>query len=124
MIDISELMFDPDFVQAVTLKTVTFDTVDFQPVAPAVTAIEILASVQPADKRKLNPDTIDWSLDYKMIHSATPLDLGKFIEYGGRDYKIIQLNNYGDNGYYEVVGEETKQPLLVPPPPPEPDEEP
>lgn len=113
MIDVSELMFDPDFVQPVKLKDATFTTVDFEPVQ-LVTSNDIAACVQVAEMESLNPDQIDWSRRYLMVHSKTPLDFGQYIEYKGADYKIVRANNYNDYGYSEVVAEETKQPLLVP----------
>lgn len=113
MINVSELMFDPDFVQTVKLKTVSFTTVDFEPVRD-VTVNNIAACIQVADMEILNTAAIDWSREYIMAHSHMPMDFGQYIEYKGRDYKIIRSNNYYDYGYSEVVAEETKQPLLLP----------
>lgn len=115
MINISELMFDPDFVQPVLLKTQAVTTVDFQP-SEVVTAMPILASVQPADMKRLNKDAIDWTRRNLSVWSATPMEIGQFIEYNGEDYKVVMLMAWGDNGYYEAVAEQTKLPTLVPTP--------
>lgn len=115
MIDISELMSDPDFVQPVLLKTQVVTTTDF--VAESrIDALEIIAAVQPAQMKNLNKDLIDWTRSYKSVWSATPMEINQFIEYKSADYRIVQLLNHGDNGYYEVVAEETKLPLMVPTP--------
>ena len=96
----------------VTLKTVTKVTVDFVE-QNSVIVIPISAVVQPAEMDKLNPDTIDWSRRYLQIHSRVELKNGQFIEYEGEDYKITADKEYMKYGYSEVVGEQTKKPLLV-----------
>lgn len=109
MINVAEAL--DDFLQLVKLKVVTRATVDFDP-ADTVVVFDIQAVVQPADMEKINPDIIDWSRKYKQIHSKVELKVGHFIEYKGADYKIVVAGDYNDYGYYETVGEETKQTLL------------
>ena len=96
------------FLQPVTLKTVTTTTVDFDETESVATQA-ISAVVQPADKDKLNPANLDWSLRYQMIHSKSTMVEGQYLEYAGTDYKIISVTPYGDYGYHEAVGEETKR---------------
>lgn len=96
------------FEQSIVLKTVTVTSVDFVDTENTSTQT-IQAVVQPADKDKLNADNIDWSLAYYTIHSKIEFVEGQFFEYGGKDYKIISRGAYGDYGYYEGVGEETKR---------------
>lgn len=96
----------------VKLKTVTETTVNFVK-TKVVTVVGLLAVVQPADKKKLNPDTLDWSKEYLQVHSRTQINLGQFIEFQGKDFKLVQKGNYGLYGYFEMFAEETKQPLLV-----------
>jgi hypothetical protein len=111
VIDISELMTDPDFVQPVLLKSQVVTTVDYV-ASEVVTGVDIFAAVQPADMKRLNPEIIDWTRAYKSVYSATLMELGQFVEYRGEDYKIVQLMAWGDNGYHRVVAEQTKLPLL------------
>lgn len=96
----------------VKLKTVTEATINFVK-TKVVTVGDLLAVVQPAEKEKINPDTLDWSKEYLQIHSRSMLLLGQFIEYQGKDFKLVQKGNYGNYGYFEIFAEETKQPLLV-----------
>ena len=115
--DMSDVL--DDWLQPIVLKTVTKDTGAFDindidnPDGETVTTQTIQAVVQPAEKDKLNADNIDWSLEYQTIHSKTQFVEGQFFEYGGRDYKIISSLPYGDYGYYEGVGEETKRTVLA-----------
>lgn len=102
-----------EWSQPIKLKSVSTKTNDFEPVQ-AVTVQNIMAVVQVAEMENLNPDTIDWSRRYLMIHTKAPsLELGQVVEYQGADYKIIALNNYADYGYSEVTAEETKLPLVT-----------
>lgn len=105
-----------DWSQPVVLKTRTETTVDFVPVV-TITALPIMAVVQPADPEKLQVDQIDFSLEYIQIHSVSPMAIGQYVEWMGRDFKLVPFRKgYGQYGYTESVGEETKLPLLVPTP--------
>lgn len=109
--DMSDVL--TEWLQPVKLKTVTETTVDFVPVRTVVVA-NIFAVVQPADPEKLQVDQIDFSLEYIQIHSVTPMAIGQYIEWDGRDFKLVPFRKgYGQYGYVEVVGEETKLQLLV-----------
>lgn len=112
--DMSEVL--TDWSQPITLKTVTETTVDFIPTT-TVTVAPIMAVVQPADPEKLQVDQIDFSLEYIQVHSVSPMAIGQYVEWMGRDFKLVPFRKgYGQYGYVEVVGEETKLPLLVPTP--------
>lgn len=109
--DMSDVL--TEWSQAVKLKTVTITTVDFVE-TKTVVVTDILAVVQPADPEKLQVDQIDFSLEYIQIHSVTPMAINQYIEWDGRDFKLVPFRKgYGQYGYTEVVGEETKLPLLV-----------
>ena len=109
--DMSDVL--TEWSQPVKLKTVTETTVNFVPTRTVVAA-NILAVVQPADPEKLQVDQIDYSLEYIQVHSVTPMAIGQYIEWDGRDFKLVPFRKgYGQYGYVEVVGEETKLPLLV-----------
>lgn len=98
----------------VKLKTVTEVTTNFVKTR-VVTVVDLLAVVQPADKTKLQIDSLDWSKEYITCHKrGGGIEMGQFVEWDGRDFKIVGPNgNYKIYGYIEMVGEETKQPLLV-----------
>lgn len=98
--------------QNVTIKTVTVTKVNFVE-TKHITVAPFKAVVQPADKEKLNPASIDWSREYLWFHSLSPMALGQYIQYKGEDFKLITEGNYSDYGYYEIVGEQTKLALLV-----------
>ena len=96
----------------VLLKTVTQQTINFHP-ADIVTVSPLQAVVQPAQKDRLNPEQIDWSLRYLQIHARTQLGVGQFIEWEGEDYKITEDGDYRLYGFSDVVAEQTKRPLLT-----------
>lgn len=105
-----------EWSQPIILKTVTETTIDFIPIVD-VAAANIMAVVQPADPEKLQVDQIDFSLEYIQIHSVSPMSIGQYVQWNGRDFKLVPFRKgYGQYGYTEAVGEETKLPLLVPTP--------
>lgn len=95
-----------------TLKTVVRTTVDFEE-ANIVTAAQIKAVVQVADKTKLKALDIDWALRYLLVHTSEPIAYGQVIEFEGADYRIITEGDHTLYGFSEVVAEQTKQPLLL-----------
>lgn len=97
--------------QPLKLKTVTTTSVDFEE-TEVITVVTFQGAVHPAQKQKLNPETVDWSKQYIKCFSETVLDIGKFIEYKSKDFKIIELGNYSEYGYHVGIGEETSKPLL------------
>lgn len=109
--DMSDVL--TEWSQPVKLKTVTTTSVDFVE-SQAVAVADIMAVVQPADPEKLQVDQIDYSLEYIQVHSVSPMAIGQYIEWDGRDFKLVPFRKgYGQYGFVEVVGEETKLPLLV-----------
>lgn len=105
-----------EWSQPVILKTRTEATLDFVPLV-TIYAANIMAVVQPADPEKLKVEQIDFSLEYIQIHSVSPMEIGQYIQWDGRDFKLVPFRKgYGQYGYTEAVGEETKLPLLVPTP--------
>lgn len=110
--DMAEVLMELE--QPVKLKTVTTETVDFED-TEIVTVDTIKAVVQPADKTKLQIDSLDWSKEYVLIHKrGTGIDIGQFVEWDDKDFKVIGPNgNYKNYGFIEVVGEATNRPVLV-----------
>lgn len=118
MSDLSDLDMTDALIgweQPVKLKTKTETTVDFVP-AVTVTSTDILAVVQSANKENLTLDSLDWSKEYLLIHARMNIEVGQYIEKGGRDYKVVSPADYMDYGFCAVIAEETKLPLLVPTP--------
>lgn len=99
------------WTQPVTLKTVSTETVRFEPVT-TVKCQQIEAVVQPTKKNILNADLLDWSRRHLTFHTASAVTLGQFIEHKGADYKIVEVADWSDHGYYEAVGEQTKVGVL------------
>lgn len=103
MIDMSDAL--DGLTQPVTYKQITTTTVDFVP-TETVTTTTIDAVVQPARLADLNIEQVDYSKRYLQVHSVSPLVINDFIEWQGKDHKIIQLGPYQDYGFYEAVAEE------------------
>ena len=110
ILDVSDAL--TDWERPTVIKTVTESTVDFEPVT-VVTGRSQLCVVQVADKEKINPGTIDWSLEYIMVHSRSGIEMDELIEHDGRDYKVTDRGLWRGYGYVEVVAAETKRPLVV-----------
>ena len=112
--DMSEVL--TEWSQPVVLKTISETTIDFVPIV-TITGATIRAVIQPFDPEKLKVEQIDFSLEYIQIHSVSPMAIGQYVEWLGRDFKLVTFRKgYGQYGYTEAVGEETKLPLLVPTP--------
>ena len=96
-----------EFLQPVTIKTVTQTIVNFRPVE-STSSLTTQAVVQPVQKEKLNPAIVDWSLKYLQVHSKDPVKIGDFFTHSGTDYKAVELGDYSDYEFYETIFEEVK----------------
>jgi hypothetical protein len=110
ILDVSDAL--TDWERPTVIKTVTESTVDFQPVT-VVTGRSQLCVIQVAEKEKINPETIDWSLEYILIHSRSGIEIYELIEYDGRDYKVTDRGSWRGYGYTDVVAVETKRPVVT-----------
>ena len=81
----------------VLIKTVTTTAVDFEPVETVAGRTQDCV-VQVAEKERLNPDTIDWTLEYLMVHSKSGIEQGEYIEFDGRDYRLSSADHGADTG--------------------------
>lgn len=104
-------VFEP-WLQTIKLKTLVEAIARFKPVRH-VTVQDIQAAVQPADAETIAKLNLDLTARYYTIHTKTPIATGQFFEYGAADFRIVRLLSWGDYGYYEAVGQDTKEPLLV-----------
>lgn len=114
LVNVSEIMADPDFVSAFSIKRPradfdaagVFGVLDYE----TITAIGV---VQPA-----SPETIQMlpegerSTEIIEVWSATPMvksnasdTLSDVIVYGGRSYRVSKLENWTAHGYSYAVAE-------------------
>jgi len=94
-----------------TVKTVTVTTVDFEE-SQVVVPRTVHAVVQPADMTKLTVEPINWWLAYLLIHAFETVDIGELIEYGGEDYRIVQVGPWNAYGFCKAIAEQTKKPTV------------
>ena len=111
IVDMSDALIE--WEQPTVIKTVTNTTVDFVPVLTVVARTQ-LCVVQVAEKQKLNPQTIDWALEYILVHSRADIVIGELIEDDGQDYIVTERGPWRGYGYFEVVAAETNRPLVAP----------
>jgi hypothetical protein len=109
ILDVSDALIE--WERQTTIKTVTTTTIDFVPTKTVTSRMQPCV-VQVAEKEKINLDTIDWSLEYLMVHSRSALNIDELVQYDGRDYVIKQKGPWRGYGYHEVVAAETKRPLV------------
>jgi len=107
--DVSNVL--SDWQRTVIIKNVDRSTTNFVDV-DVVTSRNQLVVVQVAEKSKLNSQTINWSLQYLLVHSKDDILMGEFIEFDGADYKVILRGNWNGYGYIEVIAEATGLPLI------------
>ncbi len=98
--------------QSIILKTLVAAVERYKPVK-AITATTIKAVVQPPKPQVIAALGLDMAARYYTIHSPTALEVGQFFQYNGADYRIVELLGWGDYGFYEAIGQDTKEPLLV-----------
>lgn len=108
--DVSDVL--TEWEVPVRIKTVTRTTVDFEPVN-TVAGRTIDAVVQTPQKERLQTVQIDFSLKYQQLHSKEPVYNGEYLEYNGKDYKVIDDGDWQSYGYTDAVCESTNEPLIV-----------
>ena len=110
ILDVSDAL--TEWERPTVIKTVTEATIDFQRV-DTVTSRTQDCVIQVAEKEKLNPATIAWSLEYLKIHSKLSIEIDELIEYEGMDYIVIDRGPWRGYGYTEVIAVETKRPVTT-----------
>ena len=110
ILDVSDAL--TEWERPTIIKTVTETTVNFQPVEAVTSRIQNCV-VQVAEKEKLNPATIDWSLEYIMVHSRKGIEMDELIEDEGRDFIVIDRGPWRGYGYTESIAVETKRPMVM-----------
>lgn len=94
--------------QPVEYYSVTQTIVDYKPAEQLTLVDGFEAVVQPAERQRLDPDTYDFSLRHKLLHSRQPMATGDQIVHAGITYRAPEDADYSDYGFYEAVFEETK----------------
>lgn len=109
VLDVSDAL--NGLLQTVRIKTVTRTTTDFEP-TNTVTGRDQQCVVQVAEKENVNPDTLDWSKEYIMVHSPQSIEIDELIEHDSKDFIVTQKGPWRGYGYFEVVAVETKEPVV------------
>lgn len=99
------------WTRTLLVKTVTQTTVDFEPVV-SVSGADYEAVVQPTKMTTLNKDTLDWTQKHITLHGYTGLEFGQLVEYKGKDYKVVDTQDFSDYGYFESVCQATNKPTV------------
>ena len=95
----------------VTIKTVTRTTTNFVETDTVVTRSQ-LCVIQVFKSENLNSTTLDWAQEYIEVHSVENISLGEFIEFNGKDFKVISKSPYAEYGFTLVIAESTNKPLI------------
>jgi len=95
-----------------TVKTKTITTVDFQENV-SITSRIVDMLIQPANPNQLQElNGLDWEQEHIMIHSLSPVALGEYVEYNGKDFWIVSRTPWEDNGFTRAIGESTGKPQI------------
>jgi hypothetical protein len=127
MIDVSELMSDPDFCRTVTLRRFTVSYANEGVATQVPTDSTITAIVQAASARDLVKFQIEATRvkRIKAFYTNAEVRLGNatdqvsdVIIVDGVSYTAVEQNDWGENGYYMTLGEamDTGTPTPVTPP--------
>lgn len=108
--DMSEVLTEWEI--PVIIKTITRATVDFVP-TNTITTRTVRAVVQVPTKERLVASGMDYSQVSWWIHSKEKINNGEYLEFNGKDYKIIDNDAWELYGYTDALGEATNEPLLV-----------
>jgi len=95
------------FTKKVVLQRVTQEIIEHKPVEN-ISEVEIEAVVQPANKESLTLDNVNYSLSYIQINTTIPIKIGDYVLDKGKKYKIVELEDFSDYGFYKAIGEEVK----------------
>lgn len=98
--------------QKITVKQVEKTTVDFVEV-DYVKGWFVWCMVQPTKHTSINNNTLDWTKKHITLYSVELIDKGLFIQYKGRDYKVVDSLDWVEYGYSEAICEEIKSNNLI-----------
>jgi len=93
------------FAQTIIKRTVTQTVVDHLPVKSFVDT-PFKATVTTPQSEDLENIEIDTSLKYKTFHSVEEIKIDDIAVHKNTEYKIINLSDREDYGYFKSLGEE------------------
>lgn len=115
MIDVSELMTDPDFVQTFRVRRMggTFEN-EGEFTIEANNTVTMVGAVQPAnggEKAQFQPQGDQHKALIKVycgkrLRKADGLIQSDIIAHCGADYKVIECVPWGHNGYWKAIAEQ------------------
>lgn len=95
------------FEQTVTLRTVVVTTVDFVEMTTN-TDVEIEAVIEVAKPDEILVDQVDRNISHIKVYARFTFDVGQFIIYKNKHFKIIQVSDWIDYGYSRCIASENK----------------
>lgn len=115
MIDLSELVDDPDFAQEFTLLRSTGNFVDGRWVENPKTTVVMTGVITPMSARELQQmpeaDRVIGSINIYTLQplytttGGSPQRTSDQILWKGHYYKLFQINDYSDFGFYHSIGQ-------------------
>ena len=98
------------WLQDLTLRIVskTYDDEDSFDPTFVFTDTAIQGVIQVAKPEEVNADNVDVSLRYLRVHTKSLVAVGQFLIDRSISYKIIDVSNWSDGGYYEVTAEQVR----------------
>lgn len=113
MIDVSELMTDPDFAREITVQRPTLTVANEGQASYTYETTKMLGIVQPASMREVEmlpegdrlKDVISvWSACLLKATNADDAE-ADIIVVGTHHYRVIKSESWPENGYYRVFAE-------------------
>ncbi len=103
MIDLSELIDDPDFSQAGSFFRVKQTVVDGE-LAEVKTPVSAQCIIQPFGNEDFQalPEG-DKYKPHIRIFTAVDLNVGDYLDYQGERWRVIKKGNWSDYGYYDYA---------------------
>lgn len=96
------------FEESITFKEVTvINNADYKRETTTVNTTK-KAVIQNARPQDLKLDNLDYSLNYIQIHTKYSVDINDIVTWNGTDYKIINVIDQSNRGFYESVGEQIR----------------
>jgi hypothetical protein len=122
MISVAELAHDPDFVQTITRLRPTTTLTKEGLAGSTYTSLDVIGSVQPPndDDIKLLPEGVRLS-DCTAFFTNDDVSAGDgasqlpdILQVGGKNYRIIHVDNFSQNGYSRFIAERYYPGVYVP----------
>lgn len=115
MIDVSEVITDPDFCQDIPVLRSTGDFVKGRWVENAKTPVTLLGVITPMSAKELQQlpeaDRVIGSINIYTIQPIyltsgdNPKRTSDQVLWKGHYHKVVQVNDYSDHGFYYGIGQ-------------------